>query len=170
VGILKRLRGTPIIRHTQHYGMRYNPAPPYNILATNEIAFPKMQRLVRFARYWDLVANSGRFKHTLPLLLGEQPFNGFMQFSDWLFNTTQQTHQIALKRLFKLIHQYLTTEIGTPNDDAQAALVTDYEQTGQKGGPDFIQSFGIQPEIKTQKPKGQGKVASGSKRQVRHVR
>ncbi|KAK0339602.1 hypothetical protein LTR94_033862, partial [Friedmanniomyces endolithicus] len=28
-GILKRLRGTPIIRHTQDFGMVYDPYPPY---------------------------------------------------------------------------------------------------------------------------------------------
>ena len=64
-GILKRLRGTPIIRHTEPFGMVFDPYPPYTILATDRIDFATMQRLVRFARYWDLVANSGRFGHTL---------------------------------------------------------------------------------------------------------
>jgi radical SAM superfamily enzyme YgiQ (UPF0313 family) len=169
VGILKRLRGTPIIRHTQHYGMRYNPAPPYNILATDHIDFEQMQRLSRFARYWDLVANSGRFKHTLPLLLGEQPFDGFMRFSDWLFHTTQQTHQIALKRLFRFIHQYLITELGITTINAESALITDYTQTGQKGTPEFFQSSGTQPKIEPQKAHTREKTTSGTKRQARHV-
>src|SRR5690606_14978527 len=60
-GILKRLRGTPIIRHTEAYGLIFDPHPPYSILATDRIDFASMQRLVRFARYWDLIANSGRF-------------------------------------------------------------------------------------------------------------
>ena len=33
-GILKRLRGTPIIRHTAEFGMVFDPYPPYTILAT----------------------------------------------------------------------------------------------------------------------------------------
>jgi hypothetical protein len=65
-GILKRLRGTPIIRHTETFGMVFDPYPPYTILATDRIDFATMQQLVRFARYWDLVANSGRFAHTMP--------------------------------------------------------------------------------------------------------
>jgi radical SAM superfamily enzyme YgiQ (UPF0313 family) len=58
VGILKRLRGTPIIRHTQGYGLRFNPAPPYTVLSTDCINFTDMQRINRFARFWDLIANS----------------------------------------------------------------------------------------------------------------
>ena len=68
VGILKRLRGTPIVRHDAEFAMRYAPHPPYEILATRDIAFPDMQRMRRFARYWDIVANSGQFTETLPML------------------------------------------------------------------------------------------------------
>ena len=32
-----------------------------------------MQRLRRFARYWDLVANSGNFVEAVPLLWGDHP-------------------------------------------------------------------------------------------------
>ena len=81
-GILKRLRGTPVNRHTEPFGLIFDPHPPYTILATNQIDFPTMQRLQRFSRYWDLVANSGRFAHTLPILLGATPFASFMAFSD----------------------------------------------------------------------------------------
>ena len=66
VGILKRLRGTPIQRHSSDYRMRYNPSPPYNILSNDLIDFTTMQRLNRFARYWDLIRNSGRFRDTCP--------------------------------------------------------------------------------------------------------
>lgn len=108
-GILKRLRGTPIIRHTETYGLIFDAHPPYTILATDRIDFATMQRLVRFARYWDLVANSGRFQHTLPLILGETPFTRFMALSDWLFAATDATHRIALDRLATLVTTWLAT-------------------------------------------------------------
>ena len=106
-GILKRLRGTPIIRHTETFGMVFDPYPPYTILATNAIDFGTMLRLVRFARYWDLVANSGRFVNTLDAMLGEEPFNNFMAFSDWIYSKTDATHRIALDRLATLVTQWL---------------------------------------------------------------
>jgi radical SAM superfamily enzyme YgiQ (UPF0313 family) len=39
IGILKRLRGTPIVRHDDEYRMIYAPHPPYEILSTREIPF-----------------------------------------------------------------------------------------------------------------------------------
>ena len=68
VGILKRLRGTPIVRHDAEWQMVYNPHPPYEILQNRLIDFATMQRLRRFARYWDLVGNSGNFVETTPLI------------------------------------------------------------------------------------------------------
>ena len=106
-GILKRLRGTPIIRHTATFGLVFDPHPPYTILATDRIDFSTMQRLVRFARYWDLVANSGRFANTLPVILGATPFDNFMAMADWIYAKTDATHRIALDRLAALVTEWL---------------------------------------------------------------
>jgi radical SAM superfamily enzyme YgiQ (UPF0313 family) len=124
-GILKRLRGTPIIRHTEPFGMVYDPYPPYTVLATDRIDFATMQRLVRFARYWDLVANSGRFNHTVKALLGDSPFASFMAFSDWLYTQLDATHRIALDKLAKLVRAWLQLR-GMAPDAAAALLASDY--------------------------------------------
>jgi len=106
-GILKRLRGAPISRHTENYGLVFDSAPPYQILATDRISFPTMQRLVRFARYWDLVANSGRFADLMPALLGETPFARFLALSDWLYQNTDATYRISPERLRLLLDRWL---------------------------------------------------------------
>jgi len=124
-GILKRLRGTPIIRHTGPFAMVYDPYPPYTVLATSTVDFTTMQRLVRFARYWDLVANSGRFAHTVKALLGDQPFVNFMAFSDWIYGRTDATHRIALDKLAKLVGEWLV-ETGMDRGQAAALLASDY--------------------------------------------
>lgn len=124
-GILKRLRGTPIIRHTEPFGMVYDPYPPYTVLATSLIDFASMQRLVRFARYWDLVANSGRFANTTPVLLGAAPFDNFMAFSSWMFTRTDATHRIALERLAKLVVEWLQLR-GMARLEAEALVASDY--------------------------------------------
>lgn len=128
-GILKRLRGAPITRHAEAFDLRFSPDPPYQILATDRIDFATMQRLGRFARYWDLVANSGRFRRTLPLLLGAHPFARFMAFSDWLYGRTGQTHALAHDRLVNLLHEYLAQAVDPPPGFAQA-LVEDYRAAG----------------------------------------
>src|SRR6266853_6636789 len=111
VGILKRLRGTPIVRHDAEWQMAYNPHPPYEILQNKLIDFATMQKLKRFARYWDMVGNSGNFVETTPLLWADgSAFEGFMRFSDWLYAQTRQTHAIALVRLRELVARYLLEE------------------------------------------------------------
>jgi hypothetical protein len=84
-----------------------------------------MQRLVRFARYWDLVANSGRFTHTIERMLEGAPFANFMAFSDWIYSKTDATHRIALDRLAALVGQWLQIQ-GMSKADAQALVGSDY--------------------------------------------
>lgn len=124
-GILKRLRGTPIIRHTEAYGLVFDPNPPYTILATDSIEFTTMQRLVRFARFWDMIANSGRFANTLPIILSTSPFSRFLSLSDWLYAKTRATHQIALARLATLVATWLA-EQGLSPEAARALIDSDY--------------------------------------------
>ena len=152
VGILKRLRGTAIARHTEAFDMRYNPDPPYNVLATDRIGFADMQRIARFARYWEMIGNSGRFRSALSLMLGEDPVNGatdgpfarFMRFADWLFAQTGKTHEIALERLVGLVREFLTRQLNVAPALATDALQRDYAASGAKGRLAFLESVARQ--------------------------
>ena len=165
VGILKRLRGTPIIRHTETFQIKYNPQPPYNILSSNLIDFKTMQRFNRFARYWDLIGNSGRFKNTKPILLGDSPFERFMHLSDWLFATTRQTHKIALGRLFELLFKGMTTELGVKTEIAVETLSCDYFASGHNSCLSFMDPEQYKRLQKKQAAKG----FNAPDRQLRHL-
>jgi hypothetical protein len=138
VGVLKRLRGAPINRHTVGYQLRYDPNPPYSILSTADMSFSDMQRINRFARYWDLIGNSGRFIASLPVVLDDQPFTRFLQFSDALFAGSGSTWQIALKRLFELTYAVMTENLLVSPETAKHVLEQDYLRNGEKGRPDFL--------------------------------
>ena len=121
--------------------MRYNPEPPYNILSNTELSFADLQRLSRFARFWDLIGNSGRFTHTLPLLLQELPVSAFQRFlalADWLYADTGATHQIALERLFDLVYRWLVADGSIALEAAQHAVLADYQKSGSKGRLSFM--------------------------------
>lgn len=113
VGILKRLRGTPIVRHDTDWGMVYSPHPPYEILQTNHASFDEIQYMRRFARYWDLVVNSGHFVRATALLLAaDSPFARFHAFTGWLYHQTgHRTHGIARHDLATKLRAYLTEVI-----------------------------------------------------------
>jgi radical SAM superfamily enzyme YgiQ (UPF0313 family) len=131
IGILKRLRGTPIVRHDEEYRMIYAPHPPYEILSTRDIPFADMQRMRRFARYWDIVANSGHFTATLKLLWqnAASPFAEFLRFSDWLHTTLRRTHQIALHVIAQVLFDYLTEERGIDHELTASTLEADWHRT-----------------------------------------
>ena len=143
VGILKRLRGTPIIRHDSEWQMIYNAHPPYEILQNKLIDFATMQRLRRFAKYWDLIGNSGNFVAVTPLIWnqGASPFQNFLRFSDWLFAKIQRTDSIALARLMELLFEFLTRELAL---DAKLVVETfwkDCQRTGRRDAPNFLKEF-----------------------------
>jgi radical SAM superfamily enzyme YgiQ (UPF0313 family) len=139
VGILKRLRGTPIIRHTDEYDMRYSPTAPYEILSNKLIDFSMMQELKRFARYWDMIANSGRFKYTRAYLLGTDPYQNFSILCRWLHKESGQTHHIALPRLFNLLFTAMTDILRLDKKITTTLLLQDYADSGIKGQPKFMQ-------------------------------
>jgi radical SAM superfamily enzyme YgiQ (UPF0313 family) len=143
VGILKRLRGMPLRRHESEFSLRFNPAPPYNILSTRDIDFTTMLRLNRFARFWDLIVNSGHFSHTRSLILGDKAFEQFLTLSDWLYAQLKQTHKIALRRLFDLIYIALTEIFEHNSETVKKVLLQDYAQSGQKGRPEFGAYTGV---------------------------
>jgi hypothetical protein len=163
VGMLKRLRGTPISRHTETHAMRYNPDAPYSVLQTDCIAFGDMQRISRFARFWELVGNSGRFRRSVELLVADAPFSRFMAFSDWLFARTGKTHEIALERLFEHMHAFMTGELKLDERAATAALIEDYVACGARGRLSFM---GDGP-ASASRPRSAS--ARAALRQVRHL-
>ena len=136
LGILKRLRGTPIIRHETKFQLNFDPLPPYSILSTSLVDFPTMQRIQRFARYWDLIANSGRFRNALKLLPDESLFESFLELSEWLFHQSGKTHRISLTRLFELLHVGLT-ELHYDKESITSALLCDFANSGHKGRLSF---------------------------------
>jgi len=92
--------------------MIYNAHPPYDILQNRLIDFAMMQRLRRFAKYWDLVGNSGNFVETTPLLWSHgSPFANLLRFSDWLYAQIGRTDTIALARLAEKLFEFITVEL-----------------------------------------------------------
>ncbi|MES2942556.1 MAG: DUF4080 domain-containing protein [Pseudomonadota bacterium] len=165
-GVLKRLRGTPITRHTSDFAMVYDPQTPYTILQNSTVDFITMQRIKRFARYWEMVANSGRFAAGLKLLLEPgSAFDHFLTFSDWLWLTTGKTHEFALEKLHDLLFEHLTAVRGLSGDEVRAALVADYRASGARGRPACLAELLGAERLAL--PSVAGK--AGVQRQARHV-
>jgi radical SAM superfamily enzyme YgiQ (UPF0313 family) len=145
MGILKRLKGSPIIRHTETFDLRFNPLPPFNILSTDRVSFFTMQRINRFARYWDMIGNSGRFKYSLPHILSDEPFDDFMAITEWIFNKTGQIHKISLKKLYELISQSVEALFPEKHQLAIEKIELDYNASQLKSVFSTLNLYAIAP-------------------------
>lgn len=166
VGMLKRLRGTPIVRHDAEWEMVYSSYAPYEILQTKLIDYATMQRLKRFARFWDLVANSGNFVKSTPLIWGnDSPFASFLAFSEWLFNASGRTNGIALKRLAELLFGYLISERDLDAIPVARAIWDDYQRGGRSDWPEFLRPY----RADLSEPSTPRSVPGRMARQARHL-
>ena len=120
VGILKRLKGTPIVRHDREFQMVYSAEPPFTILSTSTMSALEIREMSVFADFWDHVANSGRFPY-LRDQAGTDPFAYFFSLAQWLFQRFGRTHSIHLRDLSAAIHEYL----GMSSELGQVAVITD---------------------------------------------
>ena len=182
LGILKRLRGSPIARHTVPHGMVYDTQPPYTVQHTGVVDADTLQRFSRFARYWDLLANSGRFARTLALLLestsneasqhpgdtrgdaalGVSPFWRFMALSDWLWQRHGATYKLTPEALVDALFDYLSQSL--PVEVARQALLADYIGSGARANPAAL--HGLLPKQMPSEAKTRRTLAN---RQERHL-
>ena len=135
LGILKRLRGTPITRHTEVHAMVYDTEPPYAVQSTDLLDAATVTQFSRLTSYWDRIANSGRFTRTLPLLLGthSSPFMAFWQFSVWLWARQASSHSLSPEQLVDALFDYLQPLAQT--QDIRQSLLADYVASGARARP-----------------------------------
>jgi radical SAM superfamily enzyme YgiQ (UPF0313 family) len=143
VGILKRLRGTPIVRHDAEFAMRYSPEPPYEILQNSTLDFQTLQRLRRFARYWDLIGNSGNFISTTPLIWSQSnsAFFSFLALSDFIYSTLHRTHEIALATLMELLLEWLQQKRSLTAQQIAETLWLDWQHAGRTEIPEVLRTY-----------------------------
>jgi len=182
LGILKRLRGAPVARHTDVHGMVYDPEPPYTVLHTGVVDADTVQRFTRLVRYWDLLANSGRFSRTLVLLLQTPPANvigslggneaekasaqtspfwRFWLLSNWLWQRLGSTHKLTPELLVDVLFEVLSQSL--PLETVRQALLADYLGSGARSNPQALQ--GLLPRPKPSEAKTKRQLSA---RQQRH--
>jgi radical SAM superfamily enzyme YgiQ (UPF0313 family) len=141
VNRLKRLRGTPIVRHDAEWGMKWSAEPPYELIENRLLDAAAMTRLQRFARFWDLYANSGKFLETAPLLWRSgSPFGRFHAFAEHLHQRFGRAHAIALEAQAEALFGYLRDD-GVAAADLAPALARDYQRGAGRDIPRFLRPF-----------------------------
>jgi radical SAM superfamily enzyme YgiQ (UPF0313 family) len=106
LGFLKLLHGTALRRDAELYGMIAEAKAPYTVLKTQWLSFAELERLHAVSDLCERLRDSGRFAHTLWLLLPKffTPFAFFNDFSAFLAkNTGKELQKISQRDLFSLL-------------------------------------------------------------------
>lgn len=137
VGILKLLRGAPIARHTQDFGMAYSTEPPYEVLATAAISRDEMKRISRFAASWERLYNRGNYNGFMTMLLdgAESPFDVFMCLSEHLWGVFGRTHSIPMLDMLRELLTFGIDACCFPEHLVRETLRDDYLQGGRRMMP-----------------------------------
>jgi len=142
IGILKKLSGTTLDRHDIKFGMRYSDIPPYDILSNDLLSFKQIQKMKRFARFWDLTYNSGNFKNSIVLLWKYNTvYDSFFAFSEWIYSQTDSTWKISLDRLSALLFTYLTEVLGQETESVAETMLSDLLKVQGRIVPKFLRPF-----------------------------
>ncbi len=171
VGLLKRLKGTPIVRHDQPFQMLYQEHPPFQILQTKDMDYSAIQTMVRFSKFWDLYANSGNFPNLI-LFFKQQAaekevsfFEYYLEFVGFLTTRHPEGHGIALLKLVESAWVYLTQNLHLGAAEAKVILVKDYTGTVKRDLPNYLKDFS-----ESRKNEGSPSLTSTlPKRQLKHL-
>ncbi len=173
VGILKRLKGAPIARHDTMWEMVYSDHPPFQILRTKNMNFNELQKMNRFAKYWDHYANSGNFKGFTAFLKEKSAtrepasfFWEFFFFSEFLSLRFPHTYSLSLLSLCEAALRYLVDELKIDDLEAKKILTLDYCANGKRTLPKFLWSKETEA-MTNYNP--QSKNANLPQRQARHL-
>jgi len=165
IGILKKLSGTTLDRHDIKFDMRYSDIPPYDILSNDLLSFKEIQKMKRFARFWDLTYNSGNFKKSIVLLWKDSTvYDAFFAFSEWIYSQTDSTWKISLDRLSKLLFVYLTDELKIEKASVADLLIQDLLKIKGRIIPSYLK-----PYAKAQIQGSPKELSQSNKRQARHA-
>jgi len=117
------LRGQAVAR-----GMRYDPAPPYTVLATPLLSFAELENYRGIGRLIDLIHNSGRFAHFLSALaqIYSSPVEFYQALYPWWLRLGGFDEPLGLRRQFEVLADFVTHAPGV-----HEALARDYALAGR---------------------------------------
>jgi radical SAM superfamily enzyme YgiQ (UPF0313 family) len=174
VGILKRLRGTPISYENEKRGLFFADFAPYQILYSKHMSFEDILKVRRFSFYWDTFANSGNFvatKNYLDSVLTERSNSWFWFFDglcDFFSSRHRNLHSISLLGFLESLYLALLDLKYLDSEQIKKVLIEDYATRGKRSVPKFL--LNSDSEIKfANKKMDQEKLKTLPDRQNKHL-
>ncbi|GAB4551496.1 MAG: hypothetical protein Tsb0017_01350 [Geothermobacteraceae bacterium] len=118
---VKLLPGAPLRRQAGQLGIRFDPNPPYTVLATPDLDFDRLEQLRAVSRLLDLTWNSRRFVHLYRQLaaLGHAVSSILDSLASWCRARGALRHPLGLTALYALVDSWI---LETCPQEEQSAL------------------------------------------------
>lgn len=184
LGLLKRLRGAPIIRHERAGDLVFEAEPPYRVRRTRAMPADDIVAFEHLAHFHDRIINGGRMPTLASAILetpgghdgsGQpvSPFARLQALSARLLARFGRSHGIGFEALVDAVRDFaVETEI-LAQDQATAVAISDYHRSGAHGRLACM-SRGLTRHRRASSDAGDTavapgiRIASGWKRQHRH--
>lgn len=138
LGILKRLRGSPLDFRADEWGLVFSSIPPYEILQTPTMDFFELTAFKRFARYYDVLVNNANFPLTVDRICSGAFFAKFSSLARWIYVESHATQGISQTRWVSLLFRYMTEVAKISPEEAATCLIQDYLRSRKEDIPPVL--------------------------------
>ncbi len=138
LGFLKLLPGTPILAEIDACGYRYQPFPPYEVLACNTISAAEFSLLHAVEEVLEMFANSGFFSRTLHWLVPHfpSPFEFFQALAVQIADSGKKLQSFSIDQRAAILLQLVSATFESETQSVAAGLLRlDHYESGRKDAP-----------------------------------
>ncbi len=141
LGILKRLKASPLDLQAEAWGLKFSQLPPYEILETRDMAFADLMKFKRFAKFWDTLVNNANFPKTVMAICKNDAFREFWKLTDWIYERATVTQGISQTRWVQLLFEYMTQQAAFEPQAAAMLIIEDYLATRKEDIPPVLRPY-----------------------------
>jgi anaerobic magnesium-protoporphyrin IX monomethyl ester cyclase len=141
---VKLLPGSPLRQQAAKLGIRFDPHPPYTVLATADLDFAEIDQLRGLSRLFDLTFNSGRFAGFLDGLQAAcgSLAGGLERLEAFWRERSLFRHPLSQRGVFEAIWGFVQAEfVGERREELRDRLAGDYagsERVVPESAPEFF--------------------------------
>lgn len=143
LGFLKLLKGSPLYKEADKYGIICSDHAPYEVLKTDAISFEDLLRLHKICDVLDRISNSGHFSYSLAGILEkvDSPFGFFSSLSEYIGNVDL----LSQLKLMELFHSFCIPLSAITKEEVNGRLRLDFYIHEAGSCPAFLSGGGELP-------------------------
>ena len=141
LGILKRLKSSPLDLKAEEWGLVFSELPPYEILQTPTMSFRELTEFKRFAKFYDTLVNNANFPLTIRRICEPDFFTRFHALTQWIYTRTISTQGISQTRWVILLFEYMTEIAKISPQEAAITIIQDYLRSRKEDIPPVLKPW-----------------------------